>query len=290
MHETGVMHTSHRRMPARRRPLGRVARAGAVPQPHQQLLLHVRCGVLEALAPAHLRVQFLHTMVELLGEVRGLGQAGDEAGRHLPLVLVIDLVLQAGPEVHGDRPDLNLHGHGDRARAEEHRNLDERVQALVPVGLRGGDVVLDLEYPHIVLRDERLQDLVGVGDEAARDPHSGDVQDAGPDRLRRGGDVEACHFPQDAPGGLDPGADVLDRVVPVQVQEFPAQDRHLGQHLVDGERVLHLDALEVLAHPARERNVLGRARPPARSLRRMVGHEGCSSPGHQADRRRRAGK
>ena len=66
------------------------------------------------------------------------------AARPAPaVVLVVDLVLEARPEVHRDRPDLHLDGDVVRSRGEEHRHLHDQVQALVAVLLRLGDVVLD---------------------------------------------------------------------------------------------------------------------------------------------------
>ena len=124
------------------------------------------------------------------------------AGGDLAVVLVIDLVLEAGPEVHGDGAELHLDRHVLRPAGEEHRDLDDRVEALVAVGLGLGDVVLDLDHGDVGLIAEHAEDRVDVGHEAAGDPDPGDVLDRGADAVERGLGVAAAHLRR----GCSPGS------------------------------------------------------------------------------------
>ena len=56
-------------------------------------------------------VQPLHRHVESVRGDRGVGQLGQQPARYRTGVLVVDLVLKAGPEALCDRSDLPLGGY-----------------------------------------------------------------------------------------------------------------------------------------------------------------------------------
>jgi hypothetical protein len=195
----------------------------------------------------HLPVQTFHPRVELGRRAGGIRQLVEQLRRHLAVVLVVDLVLEARPEVHRDRPDLHLDADGVRPRRQEHRHLHDEVQALVAVLLRLGDVVLDADDAHVLLGGEQLGDPVGVRDEAAGDAHAGDVGDGLPDRVERGLDALAAHLVHHAVEALEPARDVLDGVVGMRLAEFLAQDREFGDHFVHAELEALQEALGLVA-------------------------------------------
>src|SRR5699024_10888819 len=77
-----------------------------VPQDPHRFVVEVLAGVDGRGPVVDLGVQLLHPSVELVGGVGRLGEFVDQPVGDVAVELVVDLVLQAGPEVHGDRADL----------------------------------------------------------------------------------------------------------------------------------------------------------------------------------------
>ena len=107
-------------------------------------------------------------------------------------------MLETRPEIHRDRADLKFDRYVPDAVTHENRDLDDQVQALVAVGFRIGDVVLALDHPKVRLAGEHLGDSVRVGNEAAGDTYSSDVEDVLRDVVDRQRDVQALSLSQDA--------------------------------------------------------------------------------------------
>src|SRR5699024_11112145 len=122
-----------------------------VPQDPHRFVVEVLAGVDGRGAVMDLGVQLLHPSVELVGGIGGLGELVDQSVGDVAVELVVDLVLQTGPEVHGDRADLDFADDRHRSAVEEHGHLEDRVQAAIAIRLRVGDVVLDLDDPDVVL-------------------------------------------------------------------------------------------------------------------------------------------
>ena len=99
----------------------------------------------------HLTVELLHTMIQNLRSSSSFCQFFDNMVRDFPVILIENLVFQRGPEIHGNSSDLNLNRHSHRTSGEEDRDLNYRVQTLVPIGLRVRDIVLELKDRNIVL-------------------------------------------------------------------------------------------------------------------------------------------
>lgn len=208
-------------------------------------------GELALRHPVRLPVQTLHAAVEFGGGIRCIREAVDEVRGHLVRELVVDLVLEARPEVHRYRAELHLHRHRERTGRQEHGHLDDRVQALVAVGLGVGDVVLDRAHGHVVLRGEQVEQSVYVGDEAAGHAHTGDVGDLCANAVEVGlVDALAGDLLDDAVGRLQPTLHVLDGVVRVVVRELVAQDRDLRLDLAHPELVLAQEPLQLVAQHA----------------------------------------
>ncbi len=127
-----------------------------------------------------LLVQPFHLRVETGGRLGSLGELAHQRRRDVGAVLVVDLVLEAGPEVHGDSADLKFHRHRNHPVGQMHGDLDQRVQTPVPVGLRPRDVVLDLQHRQVGLAPEQLEDPVDVDGETAGHPDSSNVRDVLP--------------------------------------------------------------------------------------------------------------
>ena len=96
-------------------------------------------------------MELFHAPVELFGGVRGVTQVSDEVVGDFAVVFVVNLVFEAGPEVHGDGTDLYFDSDGDWPGGEEHGDIDDGVQAFVPVGFGVGNVVLDFADFHVCL-------------------------------------------------------------------------------------------------------------------------------------------
>src|SRR5699024_5895150 len=103
---------------------------------------------------ADLVPQALHARIELGGRTGGVVQLAAQRGGQVPAVLVGQLVLGAGPEVHRDRAHLQLHRDQFGMGGEVYRHPHDEVQRAVAVGLRRGDVVLDREHLEIALAAE----------------------------------------------------------------------------------------------------------------------------------------
>ena len=181
---------------------------------------------------------------------RGILQLAQQPVGHLAGVLVVDLVLEARPEVHRDRAELHLDGDLDAPAREEDGHLDDRVQALVAVRLRLGDVVLHGAHGDVVLLGEQVEQAVGILREARRDADAGDVGDRVPDAVERRFHALADDLVDQAVGALHAARHVFDRVVGVRLLELIAQDAELGLDLAQPELVVEQESLELIAHRA----------------------------------------
>ena len=162
-----------------------------------------------------------------------------------PVVLVEQLVLEACPRIHRGGPELHLYVHVPDAVGLEHRDTERRVQAAIAVGLRGRDVVVDLADLDVRMRGQQVEHRVEVGHEAAHDAHARDVAhppfDLGELQLA----VDPTRLVDDARRRLQPGQDVFDRIVVVELVELLAEDLQLRRHLVEREPVRKREAGEL---------------------------------------------
>ena len=103
----------------------------------------------------------LHARFDVLDDAAAILQlaVGIDA-LDLAFRLVLQVVLEARPEVHGDGAQLNLDRHHLLGIEEIHGNADDHVQAAVPVGLGVGDIVLDRDDFQIVLTLQQVEQVV----------------------------------------------------------------------------------------------------------------------------------
>lgn len=81
---------------------------------------------------------------------------------------VAQLVLQRGPEIHGDGAQLDLDVHHFFLVGEEDRHRHDQMQAAVAVFLRIGDVVLAADQCDVVLLHERVGDAIDIVHQRSR--------------------------------------------------------------------------------------------------------------------------
>lgn len=86
----------------------------------------------------HLIVNTLHALIQQRYIRGGLHQFIGDAGRYGGNGLVAQLMLQCGPEVHGDGANLHFHGHEQFSHGQVNGYLNNQVQAAVAVFLRFG--------------------------------------------------------------------------------------------------------------------------------------------------------
>ena len=103
----------------------------------------------------HARLDAMGLKYRDLLELEVLAHSLGDMGHNILLVwnvlLVFELVLQARPEIHGNRADLHLDFHVFFKICKIHRNPDNQVQAAVPVRLRVNNVILARHQRHIIL-------------------------------------------------------------------------------------------------------------------------------------------
>lgn len=168
--------------------------------------------------------------------------------RHASLVLVVDLVFQTRPKVHGDRANLHLNPNGHFSSRQKDWNLDDGVQTAISVGFRLCNVVLDAEHPNIRLRSQGFEHPVGVCNETAGNPDAGDIGQPCTNCLRREFQVAPDGLLLDARRGLNPRRNMLYGVVLMQVQELFPQNGDFREHLVHSKLMFHREPHQFVSH------------------------------------------
>ena len=209
--------------------------------------------VLDALHAKVQKFDLLGTIAKLVGECF--------CPLRRKVVLIVELMLEARPEVHRDGSELYLDLHVAFLVFKEDRYLDDEMQAPVTARLRILDVVLPGDQGDVVLRKKCIGYLVDVVREGADDAYAGDVVDVLLDRAQVQRDVLPSHLTEQAVDRLDSACDVLDRVTlefdgegfveDVELR-FDFHDRAavIGEELVDRFGVLLDEIEERIGHDA----------------------------------------
>ena len=71
-------------------------------------------------------------------------------------------MIQTGPEIHGNRPDLHLHSYLLLTVGKIYGNFNYHMVASVPILLGTADVILDSYHLDIILARQHLADLVNI--------------------------------------------------------------------------------------------------------------------------------
>ena len=154
-------------------------------------------------------------------------------------------MLQARPEVHRDRAQLQFDAHGLRALRQEDRHLQNQVQAAVAIGLWGLDIVFFLDQRQVVLPHEHIRNRIDILDERADHADAADIVQILHHGLERDRIAAPLELADDAARGLDTAFDRVDRAGFARDARFIAQDIQLGLDLADAGFVQQHDLLEL---------------------------------------------
>ncbi len=116
-----------------------------------------------------------HFLVQGIGGFGRLGKLLYNMIRNLLLILVVENMLHAGPEIHSERSHLNLDLHPALSLQESKRHSHDQMQALIAIGFRVLNIVLNLQNREVFPLLEMLQQTVNILNEGEDDTHSGDI-------------------------------------------------------------------------------------------------------------------
>ena len=194
--------------------------------------LFLACG-LNALANGQ------HPGVRVRDDIRAVFELAHDPLFVVNPVLIFELVLQAGPKVHGNGADLYLHHHPLGLVGKKHRDPHNQVETAVAVGLWMGDIVLLGNQFNVVLLDQGLGQHIDIVHIGADHPDPGHVMDMRLYILQGKGNVQPVQLIPDAGGGFEPGADEFDRVALVPHIELGVQHVKFGPDLLHGTGIHH---------------------------------------------------
>ena len=179
----------------------------------------------------HPKIKFLDT----LGTVTKLvGQCFCALRRKI--VLIVELVLKACPEIHRDRSELYFDLHVALLVLKEDRHLDDQVKASISARLRILDIVLSCDQGDVVLCEKSTCDLIDIIREGADHAHAGYVVDVFFDGGEIEGYVLLSHLTEQAVDGLHSRLDALDRVSLELYREGLVEDPEFRFDLHEGRR------------------------------------------------------
>ena len=146
-------------------------------------------------------------------------------------------MLQAGPHIHGDGPQLDLHRQVQRPLGDDDGHVADQVQAPI-AGFLGLLDIVDLpDDLEILVPGQQTAQVTDIVQIVADDPHPGHVLDMGIDVVD--GDLEppALQLFHDAVHGFDAVLDVVDGGVVIQAGKLLVQDLQLGDGNLQGAAV-----------------------------------------------------
>ena len=86
----------------------------------------------------------------------------DELLEKVPFLFVSELMFKAGPEVHGNRPDLDLHRHIFAAVKEKDGNGYDEMEASVTVFFRTAYVIFAVDEFYVILLKHHISHCIYV--------------------------------------------------------------------------------------------------------------------------------
>ena len=155
----------------------------------------------------------------------------------------MNLVLQARPEIHGYRTDLNLYFRIHRAIRQVHRNTDDHVVAFVTACLGIGDVILHCDHPDILLIPDHIRDTIDIGSEGTDDTDASDIVYVFYHIVYGGFLSVTLQLFDNTLRSLDPRLDMFNRIILVYMLKFIVQDLHLRLHLTQCRTVYQRNLL-----------------------------------------------
>ena len=155
----------------------------------------------------------------------------------------MDLMLQAGPEVHGNRPDLYLHLRIHRAVRQIDRNTDDHMIAFIATGFGIRNVILHSDHLNILLIPDHIRNAVNVRCKGTDDADASNIVYVFYHVIYGGFLPVAFELFHNAFRGLDPCLDVFDGIVLVYMLKLVVQNLHLCLHLTQCGAVYQRDLL-----------------------------------------------
>ena len=173
-------------------------------------------------------VDVLHLPVHLVDGVAAQAKAVALLRAPVTVGFIPQLVLQAGPHIHGDGAQLDLHRQLQRPLRDDNGHLHDQVQAAVAGFLGGLDIVRFADHAEGLGPGQQAAEIVDIVQVVADDPHARHVLDVGVDIVDGQVIAPAPEFFGGALQGFDAVLDVVDGRVVVQAGELLVQDLHLG--------------------------------------------------------------
>ena len=185
-------------------------------------------------------VQFKHLGIQLTYHLGTVHKFQRYAVRRIAFELVVDLVLQACPEVHCNSTYLDLNLDLIASVGQIYGHGDYQMIALVSAGFGIDDVILDREDRDVILCADHLGDPVYIGCKRADDADSRYIIAVLDHVLEGGFNAVTAEFFYNALGRLDPALDVLDRIVSVDLLKLIVKYLHAGHDEFESRTVTQL--------------------------------------------------
>ena len=129
-------------------------------------------------------------------------------------------MLQACPQIHRQRADLQFHRHQLLFVHKIYRHPDDHVKTPVTVLLRRLYVILDLHNHNIILRHQTVADQIDVLDIRADNTDSRDVVDVVAGSRQRQIQILLLELAQNTLRRLQAGVNMVDRTAQLPVLEL----------------------------------------------------------------------
>ena len=93
------------------------------------------------------------------------------------ILLIANLVFQAGPPIHRNRAELHLHLHRFFLIVQVDRRFHDQVQTAIAVWLGILNIVLPLDQHNVILAEKGVCQHIDIRLIGTNDPHASDVID-----------------------------------------------------------------------------------------------------------------
>ena len=162
----------------------------------------------------------LHLFIQKCRQISALGQISHDLRLRRTFFLVIDLVLQAGPKIHGNGPDLDLDDHLLDSVCQKDRHLYQKMQTAIAIRLGIFDIILDADDLEVSLPTEVFVDHINILHKGTDDTDTADIVQIFLCALRRDLKALADQLFHGFFRGLDARLQMFDGVVRMQIIIF----------------------------------------------------------------------
>jgi len=175
--------------------------------------------------------KLIHALIEVGADFGAALQLLNGFGIEVPLLFIVELMLQAGPEIHGDGAELDLRLHHALFVGKEDWHADDQVQTAVAVELRMLDIVLFFDQSDIVLLEQGVGQHIHIILEGADDTDAGDIVNMLLHGSNRHGQALPLQLAKDADGLFEAGFDAVDGIAVKLQRKFLVEDVAFGLDL-----------------------------------------------------------